>query len=423
MPVWNFVQNVFDAELILISIAVIAGVYAAKGANRLKTPQVVGYVVLGVILGPTLLGNWGLGIEDAGRFDLISQVALAVIGFTIGGELQYRALKQLGKPIACIVFAEAFGAFVLVTLGSYLFLGSWPKAILLGALSSATAPAGTVDVLQEYRAKGPLTTTLYAVVGLDDAISLVIYGFALPLAVVLLEPQQGFSLHTTILGPVTEIGLSVLVGAVVGGALALLLSYVRNSAEALGLTIGGILLCCGIAHSVGEHTSMPMSLVLSNLVPGPVLPDRTPAPGRRAKAALDGFSPPLFTIFFVLVGARLDLTPHMLVVLGPVAIAYIALRTGGKISGCLLGGTIGKAQRYVKRYVGLGLLSQAGVAIGLAMNVSTRMDKMGHENIGNFIISVITVTTLVVQILGPPFLRYILVKTGEGKVPEARGAT
>ncbi len=403
-----------ESILLTLALAVVIGVYAAKGANQIKTPQVVGYVALGVILGPTVLNL----VQDASNFDLVSKLALAVIGFTIGGELRYSSLKQLGRPIAFIVILEALGAFFVVMGGVYLFTQNWPLAIILGALSSATAPAGTVDVLQEYKAKGPLTTTLYAIVGLDDAISLVIFGFALPFAIVLLEPSHAFSFSETLIGPLEEIGVSVAVGAAIGAILAQGLRTVRSSGESLGLTLGAILLCCGIAHVTDA-----MSLILANMVLGATLQNWKPLYGRRAKAALDGFSPPLFILFFVLVGARIDITSEMLVAIGPVAIVYVLLRTGGKMAGCYVGGSLGKAQRYVKKYVGLGLLSQAGVAIGLAISVNTRLSQMGGEKaeLGHTVISIITVTTLLVQVLGPPFLRFALLKTGEGQVAPSKG--
>ena len=400
----------------LLAVAILAGLYAAKAAQWFRTPQVVGYVVVGVLLGPTLLHLFTAG--NAQSLDVICKPALAVIGFIIGGELRYVELKKLGRSIGFIVVLEALGAFVLVTLGTYLLTGKWYEALLLGALSSATAPAGTVDILREYKAKGSLTTTLYAVVGLDDAIALILYGFTMPVAMILIDPVAKFSVTSAVMVPLLQIGASLAVGAVLGMLLSQAMRTVGRPAESLALSLGMIMLCCAVCQAYDG-----LSLILANMALGATLLNWKPLQGQRVKATLDSFTPPLFIVFFVLVGARLDLNLKTALALAPMVVVYVVMRSLGKTLGCTLGGALGGAERNVRRYVSFGLLSQAGVAIGLSLAINSRLTPLGGEKavLGHDIISIITATTFVVQILGPPFLRYALLKTGEGRAPGAAG--
>jgi len=404
--------------LLLLGLAGLAGLYFAKGARWAKTPQVVGYVVAGVILGPTILHVFNA--EQTQSLDILTKPALAIIGFIIGGELRYVELKKLGRSITFIVVLEALGAFVLVGIGTYLLTHKMYEALLLGALSSATAPAGTVDILREYKAKGPLTTTLYAVVGLDDAVALILYGFAMPMAMMLITPDEKFSLGAALFVPLAQIAASLALGCVIGVLLSLAMRTVRSTAETLALSIGAILLCCGVAQAYDG-----ISLILANMATGATLMNWKPLHGQRIKAAFDSFTPPLFVVFFVLVGARLDLNFSALLAIGPIVLLYVVLRSVGKTAGSLLGGWLGRADGYVGRYIGYGLLSQAGVAIGLALSISNKLGRLGGEKavLGHDIISIITATTFIVQIIGPPFLRYALLKTGEGTAPGGTGVS
>jgi len=403
-----------DNVFLLLAVAALAGLWGAKGARALRTPQVVGYVIVGVILGPTLLGLYSP--QNVQFLDVLNKPALAIIGFIIGGELRYAELKKLGRAIGFIVILEAIGAFLLVAAGVYLLTGKMHEALLLGALSSATAPAGTVDILREYKAKGPLTTTLYAVVGLDDAIALILYGFTMPIAMILIDPAAHFSITGALLVPLLQILASLAVGVAIGALLAQAMRVVHSPAETLAVGMGAVFLCCAAAQAYEG-----LSLILANMALGATLLNWKPMHGLRVKTALDNFAPPLFVAFFVMVGARLDINGAMLVALGPIVLLYVVLRSAGKTMGCIIGGALGGAEGNVKRYVGYGLLSQAGVAIGLSLAINSRLTPLGGDKaeLGHKIISVITVTTFVVQILGPPFLRHALLKTGEGRAPTA----
>ncbi|RKY03881.1 cation:proton antiporter [Candidatus Poribacteria bacterium] len=385
-------------------MVLILGLCGAKGIKALRFPQVVGYVLAGVILGPSILKL--LSLEKAGRYDVLSFVALGIIGFIIGSELALRNLRGLGKAIAWIVPMEAGWALLLVGLGSYLLTRNAPLSVLLGALASATAPAGTVDVLQEYRAKGPVTTTLYAIVGLDDAFALMAYGFCLPLAESMLV-KMPMNLMTVLVKPLEEIALSIGLGALIGAIALLPAGRLRLRSEILAFSLGMIFLASGLA--VKFH----LSLILTTMSMAVVMVNLRYRLCRRIAEALNEFAVPIYICFFVLVGGRLNIA--LLPKMGVIGLAYIALREAGKYFGTYLGATLGKADEKVRRYAGFGLFSQAGVAIGVALSIYHELSRLGEAGVelGRYIITLITATTLVVQLIGPPFVKLAIVKSGE----------
>lgn len=402
-----------DNPLLLLAIAGAVGLFAAMGARRLRAPQVVGYVVVGVLLGAVL------GVikpSSVAQMQLVNAAALGIIGFVIGSELAWSKIRRVGRPIFSILLCESLGALVLVMLAVWLISGNWPLALILGALASATAPAGTVDVLQEYRASGPLTTTIYAVVGLDDVMALLAFGFCMPLARNMLAGTHDFSVVSIVLVPLKEIGLSIAIGVGVGLVGSLLGRMLRTSAEMLILTLSMIFFCSGLC---AEHH---LSLILANMAMAIVLINAVPRLCGKMVGVLREFSAPIYVVFFVLVGARLD--PHYLRGMGlvgiAVGVAYIAFRTGGKWLGSILGARLGRAAPVVAKYAGFGLFSQAGVAIGLALAASTELAGLGSTEAtraGADIIAIITATTFVVQIVGPPFLKHAIFRAGEAKAP------
>jgi len=397
--------------LLVLAVLLAAALWSAKGARRIRMPQVVGFVVAGVLVGPSVLG-W-VDQEAVRHLDVLSQVALAVIGFTIGGELRWPALRTLGRSILAIVPLEALGAFVLVGLGTWLVTGSPTLGLLLGALASATAPAGTVEVLREYKARGPMTTTLYAVVGLDDAASLIIFGFAMPVARALIVPAaDGVDWGAVAAEPFIEIGASLLMGAVAGAVVVGLGRWVRSNEERLVLLLAVL---CALA---GAPAGWRISPILASMTAGTLVANVVPNDERRLRRSVLGWAQPLYLVFFALVGARLELSWGLVHRVGWLAGAYVALRTLGKAAGTYLGARVGRAAPAVRRFAWMGLLSQAGVAIGLAIFCYHELEGLGAEAraLGQAIISTITLTTLIVQVLGPPLLREALKRAGESPV-------
>ncbi|MBN2405969.1 MAG: cation:proton antiporter [Coriobacteriia bacterium] len=386
-----------------VGLMIVLGFAGARLSDKIRIPWVVGYILVGVALGGS-----GFGLLDAPLIEalnVISLFALALIGFTIGGELQIRDLRELGKSITIITIFEAGAAFVLVCGAVYLVTHSLPIALVFGALASATAPAATVDVLWQYRSRGPLTTTLFGVVGLDDAAALIIYAFASSATKALLS-ADGFEWQSALSGPLLEIGGALLMGMVGGWILHLAMRWVRDKGQRLIIIIGMIMLCAGLA----DHLSL--SLILANMAMGFTLVNIS-RDNRVAFELSGAFNPPVMVLFFVLVGSRVNLS--LLPSIGVIGITYLVMRVVGKTAGAWTGARLSRAPQVVQKYLGLGLLSQAGVAIGLDIDASHTFAAYGSTGaeIGTLAINVIAATTFVYQVIGPAMTKIAIFKADE----------
>ncbi|MDD3625954.1 MAG: cation:proton antiporter [bacterium] len=398
--------------LILLGLTFIFSFLGGLGANRLKAPKILGYVVIGLILGPSFL-NW-YNTDVSANLNLVTNITLGFIGLSIGGELKWDIIKRLGKGIIWITIFESFGAFLLVLLGSYIISRNLPLSIILGSLASATAPAGTVEVLKEYKAKGPLTSALYAVVGFDDAVALLIFGFSLPVATVLIRHTIGRDVWIALLMPFKEIFLSIVIGIAFGFLIAKILKLIKYETDMLIITISAIFISCGLAQM------FDLSYILVNMVMGITITNLEKFNSNRLFLSTQNFTPPIYILFFILVGTRLDIS--LLPQMGIIGLVYIILRSVGKYFGVLLGGTVTKVEPVIKKYLGFGLMSQAGVAIGLAISAYHHLYDLGPEarEFGITIINLITATTFVVLIVGPIFVKYAIKKSGEIRVQEEK---
>lgn len=399
----------------IIGLIIAASFLGSKAFQRLGIPQVVGFIVIGVLLGTSFLNV--IPLELAEELTFVSQIALGLIGFDIGSHLLVDELRGLGRSILVIVVFEAVGSFLVVTAGIYLITRSVSTALIFGALSSATAPAATVDVLAEYEAKGPLTTSLLAVVGIDDALALILYSVAAALAESLLGGSGPPSFVQILKLPLVEIGGSVILGLVMGLLMNLVMVRMQRRHDAMAVCIGFVFLAVGLSEALG------MSLILTTMILGMVVANRCPENCRHIRYTIEQAGPVVYVLFFTLVGARLQIS--LLPAMGLLGIAYILLRSSAKFVGAWLGGVAGGAEPAVRSNLGLGLLSQAGVAIGLALASSTRFAAFGEDGraLGVLIINVITATTFVVQIIGPICVKLAITRAGEvGMATLARDA-
>ncbi len=398
----NFIAMAIGAALLL-------GWIAGLACKKIKIPMVVGWLLVGIVFGKSLFAVFNeTNLEGLVIF---TYLALAVIGFDIGGELAFRKIRALGKSILWISLLETLGASVGVTIAVYLYTRKLYVALVFGALAAATAPAATVDVLREYQASGPLTTTTFAVVGIDDAYAVILYSFSIFFTKMLLT-QKDVRVAEIIFKPSLEILGSMALGIAVG---VLFLFAIRNYTARRGLLVltwGVIVFVTGLANYLG------LSLILANMALGMTMVNFPKWKRDDLFDIMRGTTQPVFVIFFVLVGAQLDAAK--LASLGVIGLLYIVFRTGGKMSGAYLGGVISQSPEPVRKYLGLCLLSQAGVAIGLATQTMITFGRGGFGpagvELGTMAISIIAATCLVFQLAGPPLTRYAVFKSGEANI-------
>jgi len=390
--------------LFVIGLMIIFGFVGGKISNFLKFPAVVGYLIAGLLAGPSFLNIFNLELLDS--LEILSELALSLVAFLIGSEMRMEVLRKIGKGIITIIFAESFGAFFLVFFGVYLLTHKIHLALIFGAMAPASAPAGTAVVLQEYRARGPLTNTLYAVVGLDDALAIMIYAFAASLAKMSLTGISDTFINI-IKGPVFEIAGAIAVGGSIGLLGGFLIDKIRTKKELLALSLAAIFLCSGIANN------LHFSLILANLTLGMVFANIFVLANERAVENVNLISLPIYIVFFVIAGAHLQI--KLLPAMGGLGLVYIFCRTMGLISGAFFGAIITKADTVIRKYLGLGILSQAGVAIGLALMISRDFAFLGSagEDLALVVINTIAATTIIFEVLGPLATKFAIAKAGE----------
>jgi len=390
--------------LAFVGTSIIAGFVGGKLINRLKLPGVVGYLIAGLLLGPSFANILNLDIIE--KMGVFNDLALGLVAFTIGSEMRLGTLRKMGKGLITIIFSESFGAFLLVALGVYLLTHKIYLALIFGAMAPASAPAGTAVVLQEYKAKGPLTNSLYAVVGLDDGLAIMIYAFASGLAKVFLTGDK-ISFLNIIAKPSIEVGGAIILGGIMGLLLGYFIRKVYNKNEILVITLGGILLCTGLSRYFG------LSLILANLSLGMVFANNFLLANRRTFQVIQSITLPIYIVFFVIAGAHLQIS--LLPAMGFLGLIYIVCRTCGLMGGAYFGATISKSAPVIRKYLGLGILSQAGVAIGLAILATREFGSMGAagKELALVVINTIAATTIIFEIIGPIATKFAVSRAGE----------
>jgi Kef-type K+ transport system membrane component KefB len=399
--------------LLILGIGVFGGILGAWAFQRLRIPQVIGYIAIGLLIGQSGLNI--IGDVELPTLRPFNYLALAVIGFLVGGELEGKIFKQYGKQFTGIMLGEGLGAFLIVGLGAGTLLwivtgnaiASVAGGLVFGAISSATDPASTVDVLWEYRSKGLLTTGLISVVALDDALALTLYALGTTLAGILVGGGVEVSELVRALG--VELLGSIALGIGTGFCLNVLLTQGQNHDRSLTLMVGSLLLIAGVT------LALHMDVILCAMSAGTTLVNLAP---RRSKALLHtlrAFASPIYVMFFVLVGARLQMGSQPGWLWGLVAV-YVVGRTAGKYAGTWLGARLSKSPKVLQDYLGLGLFAQGGVAVGLSMMASQHLSDVfvteGFD-LGTVVVTTVTATTLLVQIIGPASVKIAITKTGE----------
>ena len=402
----------------LLGVAALAGFFMGRLARRVRLPSLVGYMVLGVIMGPSLLHLFTDATME--KLAFVTEVSLGLVAFSIGSELSIGSLKQLGLGIISIILVESFLAFGMVTTAVYFLTRDLPLSIIFGSVAPASAPAGTVAVIHECKAKGSLTKALYAVVGFDDGLAIIIFGFAAAMAKSLLISEGtgvSASILPSLVAPMKEILLSIGVGATIGFVFCQLVKNLQNSREIFIMVFGAVLLATGL--SARWH----LSLIMTNMVVGFMLANtRRETLGHKVMAPVHEIMPLIFVLFFCLAGAHLRI--GALPALGATGVVYIVARSAGLVSGAYIGGLIGGVEDKIRKYVGMGILSQAGVAIGLSLVVKHEFELLDAEyglphalQIGTVVLTTVTATCIFFEVIGPILTRVALQKAGE--IPDA----
>lgn len=414
-----------EQMLICLSIALIAGLLMSRLAKAVNLPAVTSYLVAGLLLGPFVLGRLGLSglgigfgsLEQVEGYGVVTQVALGFIAFVIGNEFRLSSLRSMGQQAITVGIAQAVITTALVDValvGVHLLFPqvlSLASAITLGSIAAATAPAATLMVVKQYKAKGPLTHLLLMVVAIDDAVGLVLFSASYGVANAL---EQGhMDLLSVVVEPLMEILLSLLLGAVAGYLLNLLEVYFHSRSKRMSLSVAFVLLTVGVSLLEVEVGGVRcgFSLLLVCMMTGTIFCNVCPT-SEELMERVDGWTMPLNILFFVISGAELDLNVLSQPVTLIVGIIYIIARSAGKYCGANLSCRITKEPKSIVDHLGITLLPQAGVALGMAITAASLSDGALARNVVLFAV-------LVYELVGPTLTKRSLLAVGEIR-PEGR---
>jgi Kef-type K+ transport system membrane component KefB len=383
--------------ILKISIILVVGFIFGKGAKLLKLPSVSGYLIAGLLLGPSLFNF--VSSEEAKSFEIISEITLSFIAFGIGSEFMLKDIIQMGKKITIITLAEVVGAIgVVFSVMYFIFNQDFAFSLVIASMSAATAPAATIMVIRQYRAYGPVTKTILPVVALDDVFGIIAFGIAISVAKILVSGTE-FSLFKIIGVPIYEIFGSLLLGLVLGVVLSLLTKKIDPKDELQIKTIFFV----GIA--TGLSKVLDFSPLLTNIMMGATLANLRVF-SNRSFSAVNDFVPIFYILFFTIAGAALDL--KILYTVGLIGAAYIVARATGKILGAYIGAKSVNAEPQVQKYLGFALLPQGGISIGLSVIVMQQLPMYSVQ-----ITTIIMASVLFYETLGPIFAKISIHKAGE----------
>lgn len=406
--------------LLSVSIALLAGLLMTRIFKPFKLPAVTAYLIAGVLIGPYCMGALhieGLGFTSAdavSSLSLVSEVALGFIAFSIGNEFRLEELRKTGKQALVIGIFQALVATLFVNLALMIVHTMMPdklsvaQVITLGAIATATAPAATLMVVRQYKADGPLTRLLLPIVALDDAVGLIVFAVSFGIAKTLMSGTV--DLISIFINPIIEIICSLVLGAIMGWVLTQLEKLFNSNTNRLNLTIAFVFLTASLAmmefHVGPIHISFSSLLVCMML--GTVFCNICPL-SHDLMAAADKWTSPLFALFFVISGAELELSVFMDVAIVFIGIIYIIFRSLGKYFGAYISAKATNCSPAICKYLGITLLPQAGVALGMC----TTAMQLGDA--GNLIRNITLFAVLIYELFGPVFTRWALTKAGDIK--------
>ena len=412
--------------LILLSFSILSGLIMSRAAKMVNLPSVTAYLVAGLLIGPFVLGRAGIrGIgfstmEEVNSFSIISQAALGFIAFEIGNEFRLKDLKTMGRSAITVGILQAVITTIVVDIAllslHFLFpsLISMSSAITLGAIAAATAPAATLMVVKQYKAQGPMTKLLLMVVAIDDAVGLVLFSLSFGMATAM--ETGAISITGVLVEPLVELVLSVLLGVLGGVGLNVLEKYFHSRSKRMSLAVAFVMMTVGVSMLTWEVGGVKcgFSLLLVCMVEGTVFCNINET-SQELMDRVDRWTGPLNMLFFVLSGAELDLSVLSNPMVLFIGLVFIAFRSLGKISGAYLSCRMEKTSPIIQKYLGITLLPQAGVALGMALTARNLAD---GEVVGN----VVLFAVLLYELFGPTLTKWALLKAGEISIEGKKSA-
>lgn len=396
-------------ELTSIGLILLLALMAGHLVKMLRVPEVTGYILVGVALGPSVLG-W-LSQENLVALGVLSEVALGLILFSVGSVFEFSLFRRIGRQVLLVTLVESTFAAVLVTGGALWFGQSWQVSLLLGAIATATAPASTLMVIRELDSSGPLTDNLLGIIAVNNLLCISVFGLVaagIDLTTGLDGLSRGTMVYRSAFWFAWEILGSAALGYLVGMLLAGWSTHVTEGGELLILLAGSILFCVGVSRAMDLSplvTSLAVGATMVNLA------DR----GRHLFAALSNTDPPFYAIFFVIAGAELDVT--RIPAMGWLGLVYVVGRASGKFAGArLAAGRLG-LEPNVRNYLGFALQAQAGLAVGLTLAVNIRYPQLAPT-----VTTIVLASVAVFEMIGPASTRFALVRAGEAGAAQAPGS-
>jgi len=422
-----FFERTFKMEILLsISCALMAGLLMSRVVKPLGLPAVTGYLIAGVIIGPYCLGLLGieglgfLSMEYVEKFGLISDVALGFIAFSIGNEFRLSDLKKTGKQATVIgifqaLVATLFVDLALIALSFILGEDVLPKSvcITLGAVATATAPAATLMVVRQYKAKGKLTDILLPIVALDDAVGLIVFAVSFGISKAMVRGEM--DIVSIVVNPILEIVVSLILGAVMGYIFSEMEKLFHSRSKRLSVSVTFVFLTVALTMIKIELGSVILSAspLLTCMMLGTVFCNVCES-SEELMDRVDRWTTPLFILFFVISGAELELSVFTSLAAVLIGIVYILFRSLGKITGATFSARLMKCDEQIVKHLGITLLPQAGVALGMSV---TAMQLGDYE--GGLIRNIILFSVLIYELVGPIMTKNALIKAGE-IIPEGR---
>lgn len=408
--------------LLILAFTLLFGLYAGRFFEKIKLPHITGYIIMGVIIGAfAVIFNIEETVE---KLEIVSGVALGFIAFGIGSELEFGKLKKSGKEVVVITIIQAIAA-ALFTMGGLLIFGvSLPIALVLGAIATATAPAPIMLLTRKYKSRGNLTDTLLPLVGMDDAVGIVLFGVLLSVANSM-KGSAEVSVLEMLEGPALELVFSAAIGAIVGFLAALMIKKISSKDSQkeevfLAVSVFAVFLTVALAKMdlhIGSF-AIHLSPILTPMIMGVILTNSlSRVRAHDVNEKVEHFSAPILVAFFTLAGAELVIAFGGLAESGDevnygmiagITAVYIVFRIFGKLLGSFAGAKLMNSHRNVRKYLGICLLPQAGVALGMAYQAKT---DFGDE--GTIILVVVLIATLVYELFGPIGVKYSLEQSGE----------